>query len=48
MGNYDGSDGLKLADLDDLVIADDGKTVSFAQIPAMVTVRATSFTVASH
>ncbi len=40
MGNYDATDGLKLSDLNDLVIADDGKTVSFAQIPAMVIVRA--------
>ncbi len=39
MGNYNATDGLKLADLNDLVIADNGKTVSFAQIPAMVTVR---------
>ncbi len=40
MGNYDASDGLKLADLNDLVIENDGRTVSFAQIPAMITVRA--------
>ncbi|WP_420544678.1 hypothetical protein [Nitrosopumilus sp.] len=40
MGNYDATDGLKLADLNDLVITDDGKTVSFAQIPAAITVRA--------
>ena len=40
MGNYDGSDGLKLADLPDLVIESDGKSVSFAHIPAMVIVRA--------
>ena len=40
MGNADVTDGLKLDDLNDLVITDDGKTVSFAQIPAMVTVRA--------
>ncbi|WP_316507113.1 hypothetical protein [Nitrosopumilus sp.] len=40
MGNADATDGLKLADLDDLVIANEGKTVSFSQIPAMVTVRA--------
>lgn len=41
MGNYDGSDGLKLADLPDLIITDNGKTVSFAHIPAMIVVRAT-------
>ena len=40
MGNHDATDGLKIADLNDLVIADDGKTVSFSQIPAIVTVRA--------
>ena len=40
MGNYDATDGLKLDDLNDLVIANNGKTVSFAQIPAMITVRA--------
>jgi len=40
MGNYDTTDGLKLADLNDLVIANNGKTVSFSQIPSMVTVRA--------
>ena len=40
MGNYNSTDGLKLADLDDLVIENNGKTVSFVQIPAMVTVRA--------
>ena len=40
MGNHDGTDGLKLADLNDLVIENNGKTVSFSQIPAMVTVRA--------
>jgi len=41
MGNYDGTDGLKLADLPDLVIEQDGKSVSFAHVPAMVVVRAT-------
>jgi len=41
MGNYDGTDGLKLADLPDLVITSEGKSVSFAHVPAMVTVRAT-------
>ena len=41
MGNYDGTDGLKLADLPDLVIELDGKSISFAHVPAMVTVRAT-------
>ena len=40
MGNHDATDGLKLADLNDLVIENNGKTVSFAQIPTMVTVRA--------
>jgi len=40
MGNYDGTDGLKLADLPDLVIEPDDKSVSFAHVPAMVTVRA--------
>ena len=40
MGNYDGTDGLKLADLPDLVIEPDGKSVSFAHVPARVTVRA--------
>ena len=40
MANHDATDGLKLADLNDLVITDDGKTVRFSQIPAMVTVRA--------
>ncbi|MDH3619008.1 MAG: hypothetical protein OEM89_09850 [Nitrosopumilus sp.] len=40
MGNADATDGLKLVDLDDLVIANDGKTVSFAQIPAMIIVSA--------
>ncbi|MDH3517219.1 MAG: hypothetical protein OEM44_10485 [Nitrosopumilus sp.] len=40
MGNYDGTDGLKLADLPDLVIELDGKSISFAHVPAMVTVRA--------
>jgi len=41
MGNYDGTDGLKLADLPDLVITSEGKSVSFAHVPAMVVVRAT-------
>ncbi len=41
MGNYDGTDGLKLADLPDLVIESDGKSVSFVHVPAMVIVRAT-------
>jgi len=41
MGNYDGTDGLKLADLPDLVIEQDGKSVSFAHVPAMVIVRVT-------
>ncbi len=41
MGNYDGTDGLKLADLPDLVIQPDNKSVSFAHVPAMVVVRAT-------
>ncbi|MDH3779366.1 MAG: hypothetical protein OES15_00775 [Nitrosopumilus sp.] len=40
MGNYDGTDGLKLADLPDLVIEQDGKSVSFAHVPAMIIVRA--------
>ena len=40
MGNYDGTDGLKLADLPDLVIEPDGKSVSFVHVPAMVIVRA--------
>jgi len=40
MGNYDGTDGLKLADLPDLVIEYDGKSVSFAHVPAMVVVKA--------
>lgn len=40
MGNYDGTNGLKLSDLPDLVIEHDGKLVSFAQIPAMIVVRA--------
>ncbi len=40
MGNHDATDGLKLADLNDLVIENNGQTVSFSQIPAMVTVRA--------
>ncbi len=40
MGNYDGTDGLKLADLPDLVIEPDGKSVSFAHVPAIVVVRA--------
>ena len=40
MGNHDATDGLKLTDLNDLVIENNGKTVSFTQIPAMVTVRA--------
>jgi len=40
MGNYDGTDGLKIADLPDLVIEPDGKSISFANVPAMVTVRA--------
>jgi len=41
MGNYDGTDGLKLADLPDLIITNNGKSVSFAHIPAMIIVRAT-------
>jgi len=41
MGNYDGADGLKLADLPDLVMESDGKSVRFAHIPAMIVVRAT-------
>ena len=41
MGNYNGTDGLKIADLPDLVIKSDSKSISFAHIPAMVTVRAT-------
>ncbi|MDH5568768.1 MAG: hypothetical protein OEX98_03120 [Nitrosopumilus sp.] len=41
MGNYDGTDGLKLSDLPDLVITSEGKSVSFAHVPAMVVVRAT-------
>jgi len=41
MGNYDGTDGLKLADLPDLVIEQDGKSASFAHVPAMIVVRAT-------
>jgi len=40
MGNYDGTDGLKLADLPDLIIESEGKSVSFAHVPAMVVVRA--------
>ncbi|MDH3341754.1 MAG: hypothetical protein OEL84_10800, partial [Nitrosopumilus sp.] len=40
MGNYDGTDGIKLADLPDLVIEPDGKSISFAHVPAMVIVRA--------
>ena len=40
MGNHDATDGLKLSDLNDLVIENNGKTVSFSQIPAMITVRA--------
>jgi len=40
MGNYNGADGLKLADLPDLKIGSDGKSISFTHVPAMVIVRA--------
>jgi hypothetical protein len=39
LGNIDGTDGLKVQDIPDLVI--DGKLVHFARIPAMITVRRT-------
>jgi integrase len=37
IGNYRGTDGLRLADLPDLVVK--GKTVTFRKLPAMVVVR---------
>ena len=40
LGNYDGTDGLVLSDLPDLIITTDDKSVSFAHVPAMVVVRA--------
>ena len=39
IGNFDGSDGLRLSDLPELII--EGKGVSFKRMPTIVTVRAT-------
>jgi len=39
LGKYDSSDGLKLGDIKDLEIRQDGKDISFAGIPARITVR---------
>lgn len=39
LGKYDSSDGLKLGDIKDLEIKQDGKDIFFAGIPARVTVR---------
>ncbi len=39
MGNSDGTDGLKLEDLPDLIIESNGKKITFKNIPAMIVVR---------